>query len=530
MSAEVIETPVIVDTVKPEENNPPAVLIEINTTNNTEKSENVAKNKPNKTGKNRKNNNNNNNNNKRLNNAQQNKNNKNWKINKFNKRQYDKKEIESIHFDKNNRKYGPMSKFKNNNNNRGGGQRWIPMIPIIPGTISKFFLPEKLPRKELIIPPTKFLLGGNISDPLNLNSLQDEAMNRSMNAATPKSSPMTTPPKIEIICPPNIHDPLHLLDPVDTFEYNKQLISPMKRKSKHRNRKRKRISKKSNVSPDLKEDCDSSKNDSIKTNESMVSNSSIDIQMPGTSSASCSTTIGTITTATTSTVVTPIEPASRRSVDQEKVVRDLRLELSDCGASTAPLQIGQRKRRISESHLNNKNKVRRMDSMDKIVSPVIPQPGGWKRPPRVLPSGSRNRTRTTSTTTSATEELTPTDSKKEIDLNVSGEKSESESCGEKIITAEGMETDEKHENLTKIKLPADSKYQYGNYKQYYGRRNLNENMDVRLKVFMKHPYLFKQKDVLDIGCNAGHITIEVAKELAAKSVTGIDIDKTLIGE
>lgn len=29
-----------------------------------------------------------------------------------------------------------------------------------------------------IIPPKKFLLGGNISDPLNLNSLQDEDINR----------------------------------------------------------------------------------------------------------------------------------------------------------------------------------------------------------------------------------------------------------------------------------------------------------------------------------------------------------------
>jgi hypothetical protein len=38
-------------------------------------------------------------------------------------------------------------------------------------TISKFFLPDKRPRLP-IIPPTKFLLGGNISDPLNLNSLK----------------------------------------------------------------------------------------------------------------------------------------------------------------------------------------------------------------------------------------------------------------------------------------------------------------------------------------------------------------------
>ena len=36
--------------------------------------------------------------------------------------------------------------------------------------VSKFFLPEKRARRNARIP--KFLLGGNIKDPLNLNSLQ----------------------------------------------------------------------------------------------------------------------------------------------------------------------------------------------------------------------------------------------------------------------------------------------------------------------------------------------------------------------
>lgn len=38
--------------------------------------------------------------------------------------------------------------------------------------------PYKKRKKEKLIPPTKFLLGGNIHDPLNLNSLQDEEVNR----------------------------------------------------------------------------------------------------------------------------------------------------------------------------------------------------------------------------------------------------------------------------------------------------------------------------------------------------------------
>lgn len=41
-------------------------------------------------------------------------------------------------------------------------------------------LSPKKKKKEAhnIKPPNKFLLGGNISDPLNLNSLQDEDVNR----------------------------------------------------------------------------------------------------------------------------------------------------------------------------------------------------------------------------------------------------------------------------------------------------------------------------------------------------------------
>ena len=41
--------------------------------------------------------------------------------------------------------------------------------------------------------PSKFLLGGNINDPLNLNSLNDERIARVVNAVTPESSPLPTP-------------------------------------------------------------------------------------------------------------------------------------------------------------------------------------------------------------------------------------------------------------------------------------------------------------------------------------------------
>lgn len=64
--------------------------------------------------------------------------------------------------------------------------------------------------------------------------------------------------------------------------------------------------------------------------------------------------------------------------------------------------------------------------------------------------------------------------------------------------------------------------------RYYGYRNPNNETDHRLRVFSHHPYLFAQRDILDIGCNIGHITLSIARHFDAKSVTGIDIDPKLI--
>lgn len=55
-------------------------------------------------------------------------------------------------------------------------------------------------------------------------------------------------------------------------------------------------------------------------------------------------------------------------------------------------------------------------------------------------------------------------------------------------------------------------------------------MDIRLQVFEMHRHLFQNKDVLDIGCNVGHISIAVARTLGARSVVGIDIDPVLISK
>lgn len=73
------------------------------------------------------------------------------------------------------------------------------------------------------------------------------------------------------------------------------------------------------------------------------------------------------------------------------------------------------------------------------------------------------------------------------------------------------------------------KYRFGNFaREYCGLQTLINPSDVRLTVFLRHAYLFKDKDVLDIGCNVGHMTIAVGRRLQPKTILGVDIDKNLI--
>lgn len=84
--------------------------------------------------------------------------------------------------------------------------------------------------------PSNFLLGGNIFDPLNLNSLLDEEVNQALNAETPKSSPLPSKSRepVEILIPRDITDPLNLSGKGGNANGG-VLVSPLKRR-RHRNR------------------------------------------------------------------------------------------------------------------------------------------------------------------------------------------------------------------------------------------------------------------------------------------------------
>ncbi|KAL1137773.1 hypothetical protein AAG570_009469 [Ranatra chinensis] len=64
--------------------------------------------------------------------------------------------------------------------------------------------------------------------------------------------------------------------------------------------------------------------------------------------------------------------------------------------------------------------------------------------------------------------------------------------------------------------------------RYYGYRNLNHEVDPRLKLLVNRRELFEGRDVLDVGCNTGHITVSIARDLGARTVVGLDLDRSLV--
>ncbi|XP_078526429.1 7SK snRNA methylphosphate capping enzyme [Lissotriton helveticus] len=74
--------------------------------------------------------------------------------------------------------------------------------------------------------------------------------------------------------------------------------------------------------------------------------------------------------------------------------------------------------------------------------------------------------------------------------------------------------------------PARRKFQYGNYCKYYGYRNPGRAEDPRLRLFQ--PAWFQGKEVLDLGCNVGHVSLSLARGWGAARVVGLDIDGRLV--
>ena len=70
------------------------------------------------------------------------------------------------------------------------------------------------------------------------------------------------------------------------------------------------------------------------------------------------------------------------------------------------------------------------------------------------------------------------------------------------------------------------RFRYGNYNQYYGSRLSDGAPDPRLALI--RPEWIRDKDVLDIGCNIGHVTALIARDFAPSRIVGTDIDPELV--
>lgn len=71
-------------------------------------------------------------------------------------------------------------------------------------------------------------------------------------------------------------------------------------------------------------------------------------------------------------------------------------------------------------------------------------------------------------------------------------------------------------------------YIFGNYDKYYNYRYVEKWQDPRLKMFNKDHFF--NKEVLDIGCNDGSLTIMIAIKFFPKKIVGLDIDYRLINK
>ncbi|KAF7666325.1 hypothetical protein LDENG_00110020 [Lucifuga dentata] len=333
--------------------------------------------------------------------------------------------------------------------------------------------------------PTNFLLGGNIFDPLNLNSLLDEEVNKALNAETPKSSPLPAKSRdpVEILIPRDITDPLNLNSGIADSSF---LVSPYKSGSRKRHRNRHHGGGGggggggSGISAMQLNLSESVKNE-VKTGTSTPSRGML---------GSCSALYVSKDSSTfSSTSGDSHEYSSENSAcckEETTAVSTPHTQTRSTEDSTSSISGGP------NQHTGRRKRRRNSGKMEPRLTHSTP----------AGKSGSGDQSGSTGGSRTFQSFHTPRSGTR----NGPGGR--------------------QHQQPHKQKDQPRKKFQYGNYNKYYGYRNPGANEDPRLRVF--RPEWFQGKDVLDLGCNSGHVTLYIAKMLRPAHILGLDIDSGLV--
>ncbi|XP_067293759.1 7SK snRNA methylphosphate capping enzyme [Pseudorasbora parva] len=327
--------------------------------------------------------------------------------------------------------------------------------------------------------PTNFLLGGNIFDPLNLNSLLDEEVNRALNAETPKSSPLPAKNRdpVEILIPRDITDPLNLN--CLSAGNSSQLTSPLKSnggRRRHRNKHHGASAGKGFGEGVAQIDLLESNGCATAQDDGKTAPSSTHLHSEGNSHTLAPE------DQTLSDLILEDKPSLTTNGGEAK---EKAIDASTAPPSTNPSNAPnrQRKRRRAGGRLEN------ADSSNEVRS-WGQRPGRHSQPFHTPGTGSR-----TGTAERPQPQPHPNHWRPQYNNN---------------------------QNTQQPK----KKFQYGNYNKYYGYRNPGLSEDPRMCVL--NPEWFRGKAVLDMGCNTGHLTLSIAKNWRPARIVGLDIDGALI--
>uniref|UniRef100_A0A8C7TGU1 RNA methyltransferase n=1 Tax=Oncorhynchus mykiss TaxID=8022 RepID=A0A8C7TGU1_ONCMY len=344
--------------------------------------------------------------------------------------------------------------------------------------------------------PSNFLLGGNIFDPLNLNSLMDEEVSRTLNAETPKSSPLPARARdpVEILVPRDITDPLNLKSGGGE-EGGGVLVSPMKNRKRHRNRHHGGGG--GGAQPEPPTLTEGSK-----------------VEAGGDSG--------------TGGEVLALFPASVSVTGELAAVPEAPREgLSGSTVPQSPLPY----------ELNTTINCR-----DEVVPPILPRrhthpPLGSTSKPRPHGDGGhrqRKRRRTTSTRSDHSS-VNPTPALTTAPPNtfhtplVPGSGLRGQRSGSVVGGQQQPQSSFGHKPQKK-----KNRFQHGNYSRYYGYHGYYGYRDGQVGRFedprlgLLRPDWFRGKTVLDIGCSTGHLTLAIARHFNPAHILGIDVDGRLV--